>query len=256
MSFKHKKSLGQHFLKDDHIAGMIVNGLESIAGFDCVMEIGPGQGVLTHRLADRYAEMLYVVEIDRRLVPELKKRYPTIKDRIIEADFLKMELKETECNQIAIIGNFPYNISSQIIFRMLSEKASIPLLVGMFQKEVAKRLVSKGGSKDYGILSVLVNTYYNSEYLFDVDADRFIPPPRVDSGVIRLIRKEEQNIGCDEKFFKTVVKAAFHKRRKTLHNSLKGVVPEDKEVPGEYRQLRPEQLTVHDFIKLTKALQS
>jgi len=243
-----KKYLGQHFLKDKKIASNIV---DSLKGDDVskVLEIGAGTGVLTEFLLKKRF-ITYVIEIDRESVIFLKRNYIQLQDKILEEDFLKFDLKSYFNEEIAIIGNFPYNISSQILFRVLEFKEMIPEVVGMFQKEVAERIASKPGSKVYGILSVLMQAYYDIEYLFTVDENVFIPPPKVKSGVIRLKRKENFSLDCNEKFFKQIIKAGFNQRRKTLRNSLKqitGIIDTSDLIFNQ----RPEQLNVSEFVYLT-----
>lgn len=248
---KAKKFLGQHFLNDESIAERIADTL-SLKGYSTVLEIGPGMGVLTKYLLKKPVKT-YVVEIDRESVDYLRTHYLNLSDRIIAKDFLKYDFKEIFGQEpYAIIGNFPYNISTQIVFRALENRAQVPEFSGMFQKEVAERICAKSGSKVYGILSVLAQAFYHAEYLFTVDEHVFTPPPKVKSGVLRLTRKENFTLPCDEKLFFTVVKTAFNQRRKTLRNSLKGLdIPEDFKV-DKLLDLRPEQLSVEQFIQLTQ----
>ena len=245
-----KKQLGQHFLKDESIAQEIVNSLSQ----DCtsVLEIGAGMGVLTQFLLQKENLDLQVVEIDTESVHYLQTHYPALQNRIIAKDFLKLDLSLLFPRPFSIIGNFPYNISSQILFKVLDYKHYIPEVVGMFQKEVAVRIASPPGKKDYGILSVFLQAFYTVEYLFTVDAAVFRPPPKVQSAVIRLKRNAVEQLDCDEQIFKTIVKTAFNQRRKTLRNSLKTIV-----FPEEFRQnnlfeKRPEQLSVEEFVYLAK----
>lgn len=248
-----KKHLGQHFLKDEDVAKNIADTIEP-QGYDKVLEIGPGMGVLTKYLLQKPYET-YVIEIDTDSVAYLQEHYPQLDGRIISKDFLRYNIKEVfGDSQFAIIGNFPYNISTQIVFRALELRAQIPEFAGMFQKEVAERICEKKGSKAYGILSVLVQAFYDAEYLFTVSEDVFIPPPKVKSGVLRLRRKEDFSLPCDERLFFTVVKTAFNQRRKTLRNSLKtyGLADNIKEDP--IFDLRPEQLSVDRFIELTQMI--
>lgn len=248
---KAKKHLGQHFLNDENIARKIADTL-SLKGYDKVLEIGPGMGVLTKYLLEKPIET-YIIEIDNESVEYLKVHYLKLHNRIISKDFLKYDLKEVFGNEpFAIIGNFPYNISSQIVFKMLEMREQVPEFSGMFQKEVAERICEKKGSKTYGILSVLVQAFYETEYLFTVSENVFTPPPKVKSGVLRLTRKENFRLDCDEKLFFNVVKTAFNQRRKTLRNSLKSLnIPDDKREEKIF-DLRPEQLSVEDFIGITK----
>lgn len=250
-----KKHLGQHFLKDESIAKDIADTL-NLEGYDDVLEIGPGMGVLTKYLLDKPI-MTYVIEIDTESVTYLDAKYPKLKDKIISQDFLKYNINEIfEGKQFAIIGNFPYNISTQIVFRTLEFRDQIPEFAGMFQKEVAERICEKEGSKAYGILSVLVQAFYDAEYLFTVDENVFNPPPKVKSGVLRLRRKEDYSLPCSEKLFFTVVKTAFQQRRKTLRNSLKTLNLTDALREDELFNKRPEQLNVAQFIALTQKIEA
>ncbi len=255
MSVKAKKHLGQHFLKDEGIAKKIADTL-SLNGYNNVLEIGPGMGVLTKYLLDKDV-ITYVIEIDEESVAYLKAHYLNLSDRIIEKDFLKYDLNATFTGQqLAIIGNFPYNISSQIVFKTLEYRQQIPEFSGMFQKEVAQRICEKEGSKTYGILSVLTQAFYNAEYLFTVPPSVFNPPPKVDSGVLRLTRKQNQKLDCDEKLFFRVVKTAFQQRRKTLRNSLKTLNLSDNLKANVIFGQRPEQLSVEAFIELTSLIEN
>lgn len=244
-----KKHLGQHFLKDQNIAKKIADSLTEDAP-KTVLEIGPGMGVLTQFLLEKYAENLFVIEIDTESVSFLKTNFPSLSQNIIEGDFLKYDLNSLFKSPISIIGNFPYNISSQILFKMIENRDLIPQLVGMFQKEVAERIATGPGSKKYGILSVLLQTYYNVEYLFTVNEDVFTPPPKVKSGVIRVIRNNRTSLPCDEKLFFRIIKMGFNQRRKTLSNSLKSILLNLKPEDEVFRK-RPEQLSVQEFIDLT-----
>ncbi len=244
-----KKSLGQHFLRDRNIARKIVGALSKSA--HTLVEVGPGTGVLTELLVQQQDLDLYLVEVDPDLVHYLKHAYPSLQDRIITADFLKLELTRLHHKPMAIIGNFPYNISSQIFFRVLEYRQQVHEVVGMVQKEVAERLVAKPGSKVYGILSVLLQAFYNLEYLFSVGPQVFSPPPKVQSAVIRLKRNDTQWLGVDEELFFKVVKTGFQQRRKTLRNALKSLLPKTKPTPTLLAQ-RAEQLTVADFVDLTR----
>jgi 16S rRNA (adenine1518-N6/adenine1519-N6)-dimethyltransferase len=248
-----KKHLGQHFLKDESIAKAIADTL-SLEGYDDVLEIGPGMGVLTKYLLDKPTNT-YVIEIDTESVTYLDAKYEKLKDRIISKDFLKYDINEIFAGkQFAIIGNFPYNISTQIVFRTLELRDQIPEFAGMFQKEVAQRICEKKGTKAYGILSVLAQAFYDAEYLFTVDEHVFNPPPKVKSGVLRLRRKADYTLPCPEKLFFTVVKTAFQQRRKTLRNSLKTLNLSDALREDEVFNLRPEQLDVEEFISLTQKI--
>ncbi|WP_417939081.1 16S rRNA (adenine(1518)-N(6)/adenine(1519)-N(6))-dimethyltransferase RsmA [Flavobacterium sp. RS13.1] len=252
---KAKKHLGQHFLKDESIAKAIADTL-SLKGYDEVLEIGPGMGVLTKYLLDKKITTR-VIEIDTESVAYLDANYPKLKDKIISEDFLKYNINQVyENKQFAIIGNFPYNISSQIVFRTLEFRDQIPEFSGMFQKEVAERICEKKGSKTYGILSVLAQAFYDTEYLFTVDENVFIPPPKVKSGVMKMTRKEDYSLPCGEKLFFTVVKTAFQQRRKTLRNSLKTLNLSDNLREDTIFDLRPEQLSVDEFIVLTQKIEA
>lgn len=245
-----KKHLGQHFLKDETIAHKIADSL-SLKGYDDVLEIGPGMGVLTKYLLEKNTTT-HVIEIDTESVDYLKNNYLNLANRIYEKDFLRYDLNLVfKTKQFAIIGNFPYNISSQIVFKTLEMRNQIPEFSGMFQKEVALRICSKEGSKVYGILSVLTQAFYDAEYLFTVPPSVFNPPPKVDSGVLRLTRKENYTLPCDEKLFFRVVKTGFQQRRKTLRNSLKIFNLSDILKANTIFGQRPEQLSVDQFIELT-----
>ncbi len=257
-----KKNLGQHFLKDEEIARRISETISAqrlpadSSGYGSIpiLEIGPGMGVLTKYLMDSGRE-LTAVELDHESVEYLDRIYPDLK--VIEKDFLKMDLNETYPGQFALIGNYPYNISSQILFKVLDYRGKIPVVAGMLQKEVAERICSAPGSKVYGILSVLLQAWYDCEYLFNVEPHVFAPPPKVKSGVLRLTRNKRESLGVDERFFKTVVKTAFGQRRKTLRNSLASLIAQSGMAPdNEVLSLRPERLSVEQFIDLTKALSS
>ena len=255
MSVKAKKHLGQHFLKDENIAQKIADTL-SYKGYNHVLEIGPGMGVLTKYLLKKDITTR-VIEIDTESVAYLKSNYLNLADRIIEQDFLKHNLKEVFNDEaFAIIGNFPYNISSQIVFKLLDMREQIPEFSGMFQKEVARRICSKEGNKVYGILSVLTQAFYEAEYLFTVPPSVFNPPPKVDSGVLRLKRKENFTLPCDEKLFFKVVKTGFQQRRKTLRNSLKTLNLSENLKANTIFDKRPEQLSVSDFIELTTHIEN
>ena len=255
MSVKPKKHLGQHFLKDENIAKKIADTL-TLEGYEYVLEIGPGMGVLTKYLLQKDTTT-YVIEIDKDSVEFLKSHYLNLASRIIEKDFLKYDLSQTfKSNPFAIIGNFPYNISTQIVFKMLEWRHQIPEFSGMFQKEVAKRICEQPGSKAYGILSVLVQTFYDAKYLFTVSPMVFNPPPKVDSGVIRLVRKERFELEVDETLYFRVVKTAFNQRRKTLRNSLKQFNLSENLKANVIFGKRPEQLSVEAFINLTSLIEN
>ncbi|WP_396151906.1 16S rRNA (adenine(1518)-N(6)/adenine(1519)-N(6))-dimethyltransferase RsmA [Flavobacterium sp.] len=250
---KAKKHLGQHFLNDENIAQKIADSL-TLEGYQNVLEIGPGMGVLTKYLLEKPITT-FVIEIDTESVTYLQNHYPKLVGKIISKDFLKYNLTEVLGTEpFAIIGNFPYNISTQIVFKTLEFRNQIPEFSGMFQKEVAERICEKKGSKAYGILSVLTQAFYEAEYLFTVSEHVFTPPPKVKSGVLRLKRKENFQLPCDEKLFFTVVKTAFNQRRKTLRNSLKTYQLSDNLKEDSIFDLRPEQLSVEQFIELTQKI--
>ncbi len=255
MYVKPKKHLGQHFLKDLSIAQRIAETLPLTETMP-VLEIGPGTGVLTQFLLKNDLIDLQVVELDKESVQYLKEHFLALENCIIEADFLKLDLKKIFNDKFCIIGNFPYNISSQIFFKLLEYREQIPFLSGMIQKEVAERIAAPPGSKTYGILSVLLQAYYDIEYLFTVNENVFNPPPKVKSAVVRLSRNNVSSIDCNEVLFKNVVKTAFNQRRKTLRNSLKPILGNANAV---YIQpifdKRPEQLSVADFIELTRLVE-
>ncbi len=249
-----KKALGQHFLKDQNIAHKIVDSLKA-ENIGKVIEIGPGMGVLTRFLLERKEFVTIPVEIDGESVEYLKAAYPSLQNLLIQGDFLQMDLTTISIEKLAVIGNFPYNISSQIFFKVLESRSQVEEVVCMIQKEVAQRIACKPGSKEYGILSVLLQAFYNIEYLFTVHENVFSPPPKVKSGVIRLIRNSTQQLDCNEQLFFKVVKASFNQRRKVLSNSLKALTPKlDKEHP--LLSKRPEQLSVAEFVELTKLVYS
>ena len=253
MSVRAKKHLGQHFLKDEAIAMKIADSL-SFEGYEEVLEIGPGMGVLTKYLIPKTGN-LSVIELDRESVAYLLENFPELKGKILQGDFLKLNLGEVfQGKQLAIIGNFPYNISSQILFKAIEFRHLIPEFAGMFQKEVAQRITQGPGSKAYGILSVITQASYDAEYLFTVPPEVFSPPPKVESGVIRLVRKDDIELPVDANLFFRVVKTAFNQRRKTLRNSLKSFGLSDKLCEDAIFARRPEQLSVDEFIVLTQKL--
>lgn len=247
-----KKSFGQHFLHREDIAERIANSLVKKADYDLVLEIGPGQGMLTQFLIDREFE-LYAVEADRDMIPILENRFPTLVTKLIQEDFLKLDFPTHFADRpLAIIGNFPYNISSQILIKMVEFRTQVPELVGMFQKEVAERVVAPPGSKTYGVISVICQAYFHGEYLFTVGKGAFNPPPKVQSAVIRMTRKENQDLGCDPKLFRRVVKQAFSQRRKMLRNTMKMFLKDSPLLTDPFFQNRPERLSIEDFVQLTK----
>jgi len=238
-----KKSLGQHFLNDETVAERIVQTISTENPH--ILEIGPGMGILTQFLLQKNDIDFKVVEIDTESVDYLQKKYPSL--QIISGDFLKLNLSDYYDDKLTIIGNFPYNISSQILFKVLENKDKVVELVGMFQKEVAERVASKPCKKMYGILSVLLQAYYDIEYLFTVDEHLFTPPPQVKSGIIRMVRNPDKKLHCDEALFKNVVKTAFNQRRKTLRNSLKSFSFTEEYKTDPIFTMRPEQLSVVQF---------
>lgn len=244
-----KKALGQHFLVDLNIARNIVNALGT--DHDVVIEVGAGMGVLTQYLIEDQLDKLQVVEIDTESVEFLKNKFPMLEGHLIHGDFLKYDINGENA---AVIGNFPYNISSQIFFQILKYRNNVSECVGMIQKEVAERIAAGPGSKTYGILSVLLQAWYDIEYLFTVHENVFNPPPKVKSAVIRLKRNNVKELGCDEKMFVTVVKQAFNQRRKTLRNSLRSMIPAEI-IDNEIFNKRPEQLSVAEFVDLVRQLE-
>ena len=249
-----KKFLGQHFLKDKNIAQKIVDALSVESKDNTIIEIGPGTGVLSELLILRQIKELLLIEIDRESIAYLKENFIHEKVKIIEADFLKMNISDLSSSEISIIGNFPYNISSQIIFKTIDNRHLIPEFAGMFQKEVAERICASPGNKQYGVISVLTQAYYNTEYLFTVNENVFNPPPKVKSGVIRLVRKENFKLDCDEILFKKIVKESFNTRRKMLRVSLKRLIGKNEILQNDFFQKRPEQLSVIDFVNITNLI--
>jgi 16S rRNA (adenine1518-N6/adenine1519-N6)-dimethyltransferase len=247
-----KKHLGQHFLTDKNIAAKIVESLRPENRYQQVLEVGPGMGILSDILLEKTDYETHLIDIDTESYEYLKKKYPKLGDKLINADFLAMDFAATFTGPLGIIGNFPYNISSQILFKVLDNRQQVVEVVGMFQKEVAERCASKAGSKEYGILSVFLQAYYKVEYLFTVKAGVFNPPPKVLSAVIRLTRNEVAELDCDEKLFWQVVKAGFNQRRKTLRNALSSLINREKMTDDPLLDLRAERLTVDDFVRITK----
>ncbi len=235
---------------DKNIARKIVNTLTQNHAHD-ILEIGPGHGILTELLLSKYNNKIYVVEIDNRLAKQLHKRYPQLNDKIYNIDFLKFEFRKHFCSQISVIGNFPYNISNRIFFKILENKSLIPEVVCMIQKEVAERITSKHGNKNYGILSVLLQAFYNIKYEFTVNPTVFDPPPKVKSAVISMNRKNNFLLKCDETDFFNVVKTAFNQRRKMLRNSLKQIAANKDILEKDIFLKRPEQLSISDFENIT-----
>lgn len=249
---KPKKHLGQHFLKDLKIASDIADALTGNGAYKNVLEVGPGTGVLTQYLLPKEYE-IHAIEMDRESIAYLHQNFIQLTDNLIEGDFMKLDFKDITDGPLCVIGNFPYNISSQIFFKVLDNREQVPEVIGMLQKEVADRIASPPGSKTYGILSVLVQAFYEVEYLFTVPPEVFNPPPKVNSAVIRCKRNEVKGLDCDEKKFKLVVKTAFNQRRKTLRNALKSLT--FATAPNEHLlTLRAERLSVADYVQITKCL--
>lgn len=236
---KAKKHLGQHFLTDKNIAEKIVNSLHSTDKYDQVLEVGPGMGVLSDFLLRKTELEIFMIDIDIESFQYLNKKYPNLGERLINADFLQLNFKEIFPRKLALIGNFPYNISSQILFKVLENRDQVVEVVGMFQKEVAQRCAEKPGTKEYGILSVFLQAYYKVDYLFSVKPGVFNPPPKVNSAVIRLTRNEVLKLDCDEKLFWQVVKAGFNQRRKTLRNALSSIFNKESMGDDPMLDLRP-----------------
>ena len=249
-----KKHLGQHFLTDKNIASKIVESLRPAGKYTEVLEVGPGMGILSDFLLQKNEYQTYLIDIDTESYVFLKKKYPQLQNRLINADFLEMDFGSVFTSPFAIIGNFPYNISSQILFKVLESRQQVVEVVGMFQKEVAERCTAKAGSKEYGILSVFLQAYYKVEYLFTVKAGVFNPPPKVLSAVIRLTRNETAELNCDEKLFWQVVKAGFNQRRKTLRNALSSLINKEAMTEDNMLDLRAERLSVADFVELTNRI--
>lgn len=247
-----KKQFGQHFLNDRGIAKAIADALTHHGGYRSVVEIGPGTGALTVHLIDRTDIDLWCVEVDREAAAHVLERFPALRERLILGDVLRLDLHKRFPDAFAIIGNFPYNISTQIVFQVLDHRDRCTEVVGMFQKEVADRIAAPPGSKVYGITSVLAQAWYTVEHLMNVEPISFDPPPKVRSAVIRMKRNAVERLPCDEALFFRVVKTAFNQRRKTLHNALKPLPELVGKVPAEFAGKRAEQLSVADFIALTQ----
>src|SRR5690554_1086290 len=251
---KAKKNLGQHFLKDKEIAREVAATLDVVFQLP-VLEVGPGTGMLTQFLLEKERD-LTVVEIDHESVAYLNEHYPQLRGKILQQDFLRMDFTSYFDGSFCVTGNYPYNISSQIFFKVLDNKERIPCCTGMIQKEVAERLVATPGNKTYGILSVLLQAWYDIEYLFTVDEHAFIPPPKVKSAVVRLTRNQRRRLACNEKLFKTVVKTGFNQRRKMLRNSIKSLLSDESPLPDDpLLTKRPEQLSIEQFEELTNLLE-
>lgn len=251
-----KKHLGQHFLTDEGIAFDIVKALSFYKSEGEILEIGPGTGVLTKYLLTEYPDRLTLIDLDKESIQFLNKKFPELEGKIIFGDFLKERLDYLNTEHFSIIGNFPYNISSQIFFKVLENKNRVDQVVCMLQYEVARRLCSQPGNKEYGILSVLLQAYYKMEYLFDVEPHVFDPPPKVRSGVIRLIRNDTEKLDCDEVLFKRVIKQGFQTRRKTLRNALKPLVLPEQVQALDILNRRAETLSVADYVELTKQIEN
>lgn len=249
-----KKHLGQHFLTDKNIAEKIVNSLRNYSEYKQVLEVGPGMGILSDFLLNKQDLETYLIDIDTESYEFLKRKYPELGKKLINGDFLELDFKAVLPGRFGIIGNFPYNISSQILFKVLDNRDQVVELVGMFQKEVAQRCVEKPGSKEYGILSVFLQAFYDVEYLFSVKPGVFNPPPKVTSAVIRLTRNDVQKLDCDEKLFWQVVKSGFNQRRKTLRNALSSLLNKEKNLVDPMLDLRAERLSVKDFVEMTNLI--
>ena len=250
-----KKHFGQHFLNDETVAKKIVDALQPSGKYKQVLEIGPGMGVLTQFLFQRKDFETKLIEIDKESIHFLMEKYPDRARDIAEGDFLKMDLQKTFNEPIAIIGNFPYNISTQILFAVLENRSFIPEVIGMFQKEVGERIASPPGNRDYGIPSVLMQAWYDVKLLFTLDENDFSPPPKVKSCVLRFERKENFILGCDEKKFFNVVKTSFNQRRKMLSNAIASLLPKEKLKELPYMNLRAEQLSWQQFVELTNKIE-
>ncbi|MFC6099912.1 16S rRNA (adenine(1518)-N(6)/adenine(1519)-N(6))-dimethyltransferase RsmA [Olivibacter domesticus] len=254
-SVRAKKHLGQHFLTDKNIATKIVGALQPDKGFNRVLEVGPGMGVLSDILLENNIYDTWLIDIDGESIEYLKDRYPSLQDHLIHGDFLTLNINDWFKGPLAIIGNFPYNISSQILFKVLEHRNQVVEVVGMFQKEVAERCTASPGNKDYGILSVFLQAYYDVRYLFTVKAGAFNPPPKVLSGVIRLERNNILHLACNELLFWKVVKAGFNQRRKTLRNALSVIVDKNRLNGNAMLDLRAERLSVENFVELTNFIE-
>ena len=248
-----KKSLGQHFLKDENIQRKIADAIGDLKVYARVIEIGPGLGALTKHLIKGKPDNLYLIELDDRWAEHQRTTNPWMADRVVHEDFLQTDLSKILVYPTHIVGNFPYNISSQIVFTIIDHRDMITAMTGMFQKEVGLRIAAKPGSKDYGVLSILTQAYYDAQYLFDVSPESFDPPPKVISGVVRLTRKTT-SLQCDEVLFKRIVKQAFTQRRKTMRNSLKSMVHAQDILANPIFDKRPEQLSLLEFEALTNLI--
>lgn len=253
-TFQHKKNFGQHFLNNETIAADIVDAFFAKCTTPQILEIGPGEGVLTKYLLKNTAHELFISEIDNDIVPIIASKFNVDSAHLIHGDFLQMHFKKHFKDEFSIIGNFPYNISTQIVFKIIEYKELVPMMTGMFQKEVAERIAAKHGSKIYGITSILTQVFYDVEYLFTVGEHEFTPPPKVKSAVIRLTRRMEPIEGLDEKRFFQHVKAGFNQRRKTLRNALKSILSQPEKIDPAILDKRAEQLSVHEWVELSKQI--
>lgn len=251
-SFHHKKQFGQHFLNNDLIAEQIVNAFVAKCTTNQILEIGPGEGVLTKYLLKNNQFELFISEIDREIIPIIANKFNIDEAHLIHGDFLKMDFNAHFKDNFSIIGNFPYNISTEIIFRIIENRDRIPMMTGMFQKEVAERIAAKHGNKTYGITSILTQVFYEVEYLFTVEAHEFMPPPKVKSAVIRLTRKHDKLNDFDVKFFTQLVKAGFNQRRKTLRNAIKSLLSQPERIDENILNKRAEQLSVEEWVDLSR----
>jgi 16S rRNA (adenine1518-N6/adenine1519-N6)-dimethyltransferase len=251
---KAKKSYGQHFLVNENLAKNIADTAIELSDKYPVLEIGPGKGVLTKYFYEKKINFKSV-EADMDMIEYLHSTYPGISINLIFKDILKLDLNEVFDEEFVLFGNFPYNISSQILFKMIEYKYKIPVLIGMFQREVAERIIASPGNKEYGILSVLVQAYYSGKIVFRVKPGSFSPPPKVDSAVIKLERKEKFELDCNETLFKTIVKSTFNKRRKMIRNTLKSLINDDEILKDDFFKKRPEQLSLDEFVELTNVIE-
>jgi len=256
MGFDHKKKFGQHFLNNENIALSIVEEFFKCCTTKQMLEIGPGEGVLTKYLLEDKTHELFISEIDNDIIPLIAQKFGVDKEHLIHGDFLQMDFNRHFDSEFCIIGNFPYNISTQIVFKIIESREKIPMMTGMFQKEVAERIAARHGNKTYGITSILTQIFYDVEYLFTVDRLEFTPPPQVQSAVIRLTRKPEVPADLDEKFFFRVVKLGFNQRRKTLRNSLKTVLLQPEKISADILDKRAEQLSVEEWTDLSGQLKN
>ena len=253
-NFQHKKKFGQHFLHNETIAADIVHAFIQTCTTPQILEIGPGEGVLTKYLLQNKSFELFISEIDRDIIPLIANTFHIDPVHLIQGDFLEMDFNRHFSGEFSIIGNFPYNISTQIVFKIIENRERIPMMTGMFQKEVAERIAARHGNKVYGITSILTQVFYDVEYLFTVNREEFTPPPQVQSAVIRLQRKKEPVPDLDEKFFFQLVKAGFNQRRKTLRNSLKSILLQPERIDPTILNQRAEQLSVEEWVELSRRI--